>query len=201
MLKTLSVAGFALSSVLTMNGAQAASELEAQEQADLLFMREEEQLARDVYLTLADQWGIRVFSNIARSEQRHMDSVGNLLDFYDLEDPLEGGVEVGVFENEDLQVLYNQLVDQGSVSQEAALLVGKQIEELDIEDLNQALEDTDETKIQQVYNNLLTASEKHLRAFNRQLGSDEDDAVVVASSNADSQTRRRRSGRGFGRQW
>ena len=152
MLKTLSVAGFALSSVLTMNGAQAASELEAQEQADLLFMREEEQLARDVYLTLADQWGIRVFSNIARSEQRHMDSVGNLLDFYDLEDPLEGGVEVGVFENEDLQVLYNQLVDQGSVSQEAALLVGKQIEELDIEDLNQALEDTDETKIQQVYN-------------------------------------------------
>ena len=50
----------------------------------LLWMREEEKLARDVYLTLADLWGLRPFTNIARSEQSHMDSVAFLLDRYDI---------------------------------------------------------------------------------------------------------------------
>jgi len=38
----------------------------------LRFMREEEKLARDVYLKLFDTWKLTVFSRIARSEQRHL---------------------------------------------------------------------------------------------------------------------------------
>ena len=43
-------------------------------------MREEEKLARDVYVALGDRWGLRVFENIARAEQRHMDAVVAQLD-------------------------------------------------------------------------------------------------------------------------
>ncbi|HUV93138.1 MAG TPA: DUF2202 domain-containing protein, partial [Anaerolineales bacterium] len=53
----------------------------------LIFMREEEKLARDVYLTLYDQWDIPIFQNIARSEQTHTDAIKNLLDTYGLVDP------------------------------------------------------------------------------------------------------------------
>ncbi len=61
--------------------------LTAAEEEGLLFMREEEKLARDVYLVLFDKWGLRVFENIAESEQRHMDAVLYLLGKYGLDDP------------------------------------------------------------------------------------------------------------------
>ena len=37
----------------------------------LSYMREEEKLARDVYLALYEKWGIRTFLNIAKAEQQH----------------------------------------------------------------------------------------------------------------------------------
>jgi hypothetical protein len=68
----------------------------------LIFMREEEKLARDVYLTLYDQWDIPIFQNIARSEQTHTDAIKNLLDTYGLVDPMVND-KIGVFINPDLQ--------------------------------------------------------------------------------------------------
>ena len=53
----------------------------------LWFMREEEKLARDVYLVLAEKWDLGLFWNIAESEQQHMDAVLKLLKKYGLEDP------------------------------------------------------------------------------------------------------------------
>ena len=51
-----------------------------EEATGLIFMREEEKLARDVYLTLYDVWETAVFDNIASSEQTHMDAVLMLID-------------------------------------------------------------------------------------------------------------------------
>jgi hypothetical protein len=45
-----------------------------EEAASLQFMREEEKLAHDVYVTLYEQWGLRVFNNISRSEQQHTEA-------------------------------------------------------------------------------------------------------------------------------
>ncbi len=53
--------------------------LTLQEQQDLLFLREEEKLARDVYLYSFDLYGDVIFNNIASSEQQHMDQVLTLL--------------------------------------------------------------------------------------------------------------------------
>ena len=68
----------------------------------LLFMREEEKLARDVYLAMYEVWGTPIFSNIAGSEQAHMDAVAYLLEAYGLEDPVAGNPN-GIFENDELQ--------------------------------------------------------------------------------------------------
>ena len=40
------------------------------EKEGLLFTREEEKLARDVYVALAAKWGHRVFTNIAAAERK-----------------------------------------------------------------------------------------------------------------------------------
>lgn len=129
----------------------------------LLYMREEEKLARDVYLFLANQWGLPAFSNIAKSEQTHMDAVLDLLNRYELVDSTS--TEAGVFNNAALQELYNQLTVQGSLSVEEAFKVGAAIEEIDILDLQERLTQTDQEDIQQVFNSLMLGSYNHLNAF------------------------------------
>jgi hypothetical protein len=138
--------------------------LTTEEKNDLLFMREEEKLARDVYLTLHDIWGTPVFANIATSEQQHMDAILKLLKTYDLPDPAAGKL-VGEFVNTELQALYDALIARGKKSALEALMVGGVIEETDIEDLNAAMETSRLSNIDKVYQNLLDGSYNHLRAF------------------------------------
>lgn len=158
-----------------------AAELSAAEAEGLIYMREEEKLARDVYLALYEQWGTPVFQNIAGSEQAHMDSVLMLLDQYELTDPAAGKA-VGEFTEPLFQSLYEQLVAQGSLSQAEALKVGATIEELDIVDLEERLAQTGNETMVQVYSNLLAGSENHLRAFvsnlERQTGEDYQPAYL-----------------------
>lgn len=144
------------------------SDLSQDEIDGLLYMVEEEKLARDVYLTLYNLTGLQVFDNIAKSEQRHMDAVLSLIEKYNLTAP-EALDQVGVFQNEELQNLYDQLVQMGSQSTEDALKVGALIEETDIEDLEDWIAKTDNEDIKTVYSNLMAGSENHLRAFVGQL--------------------------------
>ncbi len=145
-----------------------AGDLDEQEVADLLWMREEEKLARDAYLALADKWGLQIFSNISRSEQQHMDTMLGLINAYGLEDPV-GDNPRGVFTNPDLQALYDTLVAQGLQSQADALRVGATIEEVDIVDLQKAIADTTHDDVTQAYESLQCGSGNHLRAFVRNL--------------------------------
>ncbi len=140
--------------------------LTSQEEEGLLFMREEEKLARDVYQVLFDQWGLRVFDNIAQSEQRHMDAILYLLGKYGLEDP---ALVPGEFENHELQQLYDELVAKGVISIVDAIDVGILIEETDIEDIDFLRRQTDKNDIIQVYTNLLDGSYSHLDAFESHL--------------------------------
>lgn len=143
-------------------GGTAQVALTSAETSTLLFMREEEKLARDVYLKMFECWGSRIFANIAGSEQAHMDAIKRLLDKYGLADPAG---DIGVFANQELQDLYDLLIYHGSASLEAGLLVGGLIEEVDMEDLAAAIAGTSKADLQQVYGNLMDGSENHLRAF------------------------------------
>ena len=139
-----------------------------EERAGLLLMREEEKLARDVYQTLYEKWGLQIFANIAQSEQTHTEAVRDLLNKYDVTDPVTDDT-VGVFTDQNLADLYRSLVAAGTQSETDALTVGATIEDLDISDLARLLTQTDNEDITLVYENLLRGSRNHLRAFTRQL--------------------------------
>ena len=144
-------------------------ELSIAESDGLIFMREEEKLARDVYIYLFAEWGANVLDNIAKSEQTHTDAILTLLDKYDITDPVGNNAE-GVFVNTDLQALYDALIINGSSSLINALYVGAEIEEIDILDIQalvDALEDNED--IATVYESLLKGSRNHLRAFVKNL--------------------------------
>lgn len=145
-----------------------AQDVDAKEKAALVYMREEEKLARDVYLTLYEKWNLFVFNNIANSEKRHMEAIKILLDKYKIDDPVKVDA-IGLFTDEGLDKLYNDLVSQGKKSLKDALLVGTTIEDLDIADLNKHLKETDNDDIRCVFQNLTRGSENHMRAFMGQL--------------------------------
>jgi hypothetical protein len=160
---SLSVLSALLLSALVVSPAAAAtSPLSADEIAGLQFMREEEKLAHDVYVTFYQQYGLAIFNNIANGEATHMASVKTLLDRYGLADPAAGN-GVGVFENADLQALYNQLIAQGRQSLSAALKVGGAIEEIDILDLKERSPTTHVTSNR--CTQFANGSYNHLRAF------------------------------------
>lgn len=140
-----------------------AGELTQAETDALLFMWEEEKMARDVYSAFSTIYTKPLFNNIAASEQTHMDTVKELLDRYGLATPSDG--TAGVFVNTDLQALYTQLVTQGKLSELDAVKAGAAIEEIDILDLKERLTQTDQADIQQVFNSLLAGSYNHLNAF------------------------------------
>ncbi|ASJ17532.1 hypothetical protein A3L04_00640 [Thermococcus chitonophagus] len=142
-------------------------ELSEEEKEALLYMIEEEKLARDVYLTLYEEYNLTIFEMIAQSEQRHMDAVLMLIEKYNLTAPSTLD-EVGVFENQELQELYNKLTSMATNEVEA-LEVGALIEETDIKDLEEWLTKVDNQDIIQVFENLMRGSENHLRAFVRNL--------------------------------
>ena len=138
--------------------------LTKEEQDGLLFMREEEKLAHDVYIAMDQKWNMNIFQNIAQSETTHMESVKTLLAAYQVSDPA-ASLPAGQFSIPELQSLYTQLVARGSQSLAEALKVGAAIEEIDIRDLKEKLLKTDKADIRLVYENLLQGSYNHLRSF------------------------------------
>ncbi|UYP00870.1 DUF2202 domain-containing protein [Oceanotoga sp. DSM 15011] len=129
----------------------------------ILLMREEEKLARDVYDYFANLYNSKIFYNISNSEQKHTDSVKNIIEKYNLEDPFINSA--GVFENKELQSIYNDLIEKGSNSYIDALKIGAMIEELDIKDIRDSLNYIDNEDIIFVFNNLEKGSINHLNSF------------------------------------
>ena len=150
----------------TLAGIPAVSSLSATDRAVLIWMREEEKIAHDVYITLAKQWGANVFTNISAAEQTHTDAVKVLIDRYSIADPVTS-TTVGTFANKVFGDLYTALVKQGSASLAEAFTVGAIIEDLDIKDLQDR--ETTTPDIALVFDNLEKGSRNHMRAFIRQL--------------------------------
>ncbi len=166
---------------------KASKTVDFNERLHLIFMREEEKLARDVYITLGMQYkDLSVFGNISTSEERHTCSVCDKLGEYDIPDPVTND-NVGVFSGEEFgdyfTQKYEQLVTRGRQNRLEALMVGAYIEELDMIDINycpkvivETYENidsdgdcgkvyTDNADIQRLYASLIEGSESHLRAF------------------------------------
>lgn len=135
---------------------------------DLLYMWEEEKLARDVYEFLHSAYSHRVFNNISQAEQRHMNHVAGLLQTYGV-NAVINPEQRGRFSIPEIQELYDQFITNGLSSLRDAFLVGQQIEIMDIADLEARLASETKADIREVYQLLLSGSQRHLAAFERQL--------------------------------
>ena len=166
-----------------------ATGLDKDEIAHLTFMREEEKLARDVYLTLSRMYPEQnVFSVIAtQSEQTHTDTIRDRLQQFGLPDPNPNTNDlpdsIGVFTGSEwgwyFEEKFKELTQAGSEYELAALYVGALIEELDMHDIADCpqvmveagykdpcgLRYTDERAIINAYRSLIDGSENHLRAY------------------------------------
>ena len=133
----------------------------------LKYLVEEEKLAGDIYDLAESLYGDRVFANISRAEDNHADQVRLLLDRYDVKDP-SATREAGEFRDKDLQRLYDRLAARVSKSREKAVKAAILIEKTDIADLKTLLRNDLPADAEQVAENLLAGSQRHLVAFRRQ---------------------------------
>ncbi len=145
--------------------------LPQQIKTDLLFMYQEEKVARDVYNVLGQKYPTeKTFANIQLSEQQHIDAVESLCLKYGVDISKVNETVVGEFILPELQALYDALILQGNLSLTEAYKVGQAIEIKDIEDIDTRLSVTDlPADIRTVYENLRAGSANHLAAFNKQL--------------------------------
>ena len=140
--------------------------------AALSFAREEERMARDLYAALAAEYdGARPFSTITRSEERHFDAVGALLDQYDVPDPA-AGKPAGTYAVPAVQDLYDSWLTDGKVSLDAAYQVGVELEKRDIADLEATIADDLPADVDAVLGRLLAGSRNHLAAYERAVDGD-----------------------------
>ena len=128
----------------------------------LLFMLEEEKLARDTYTFLGDLWAINQFNNIKQSEQTHMNAIVNLLENNDIQYTI---LPYGEFNNQELQALYDEFKTNGATSKAKALQIGATIEDLDIVDLQNFIDKMSNSSIVSVFKSLQCGSRNHLRSF------------------------------------
>jgi len=148
---------------------QTSTQLSADEIEGLLYIREEEELARDLYLDIyaAKDSRLNVFKNISdNAETQHAEAIRILLETYGIEDPSTGNHNT--YTNPDLQALYDNLLNIAIGSDDlAALRVGALVEETDISDIlaDKALVSVEHQDIITTYENLLCGSRNHLRSF------------------------------------
>ena len=161
--------GMATAAVLSVSafGAVSTVTLTKEQKTSLLFMYQEEKVARDVYTTLGKKYPTATtFSSIKSSEQTHMDTVKALCIKYGVNITGVNDTQVGNFILPELQALYNTLIVQGSVSLLEAQKVGVAIEKKDIEDLLVAQVGMP-TDVVNKFENLRQGSYNHLDAFNK----------------------------------
>jgi hypothetical protein len=140
--------------------------LTAEESEDMVFLYQEEKMAKDVYLTLREIYNRPIFVNISNAETHHMQMLRDLADVNGVvfDKKLNRDV-VGLFQDEKIQKMYDILIKEGEKSYVDALKVGAKVEEFDIRDINNSIAATSNASLHETYVLLRQASENHLRAF------------------------------------
>lgn len=136
--------------------------------SDLVFLRQEEKLAHDVYIYAYNKYADQIFKNIATSEQTHMDKIEALLKTYGISDPAVN-LRDGEFTDTHLQSLYQQLTQKVDISLKDAYIVGATVEDLDIQDIEYFQSNTNQSDILDTYDALSCGSRNHLRSYTGRL--------------------------------
>ena len=139
------------------------------EKSALIFMYQEEKLAKDIYLEISKMYpSLRTFPHIYKAEIMHEKSVANVLRHYHIPLPVRSNI-VGKFKNPKLQKLYNELIQKAKKSKIDALEVGIMVEVTDVEDLDKYLKIAKSKDVVALFKFLRAGSYNHYNAFNREL--------------------------------
>jgi len=130
----------------------------------LMYLHDQEKLARDINRTFYYTWGKPIFASIAESEQRHMNVLRAILDYYYLSALVETD-EVGVFGAHHHTEAFTDLVNQGEVSLTEAYRAVGYLEEWDIREIRGSIEFTQDQALIDTFSNLLAGARNHLRVF------------------------------------
>ena len=162
-----------------------AAALDDTQKAMLVYMWNEEKLAKDVYLALNALNPQQTLHTIAtHSEAQHQSAMAALLEKYNLNllAPLDStlgysqaaldAVPAGQYTLDSLQSLYNTLYSVGSASARSSLEVGCMVEVTDINDLDRDLALVSAVPdVRTVFENLRAGSYNHYWAFDQALRS------------------------------
>ncbi|OFW58356.1 MAG: hypothetical protein A2133_01910 [Actinobacteria bacterium RBG_16_64_13] len=132
----------------------------------LILLREQVKLARDVYAAMSTRWNTPMFQHAAAVEGPHMASVKLLLDWYRVDDPVRANPP-GVFSDRRLQTAYSHLIAQGTPSLEDAYKTGAAIETELITLLLDLTGDSCPRDINLIAQALLTSAQSNLASFTR----------------------------------
>jgi len=130
----------------------------------LIWMHDQEKLARDVNLRFAGKWAEPIFSSIAESEQRHMDELAAMISLYELQ-PLIETDEIGVFGDDRHSEAFSELIRRGEQSLLEAYRAAAYLEEWDIKELNGGIGSTAEHPLVDTYSRVLGGASNHLKTF------------------------------------
>ncbi|MFC2074566.1 DUF2202 domain-containing protein, partial [Campylobacterota bacterium] len=174
MIKNIAIAGLTVALLATSavaakggkgGGGTSSTALTSEQLDTLVFIYQEEKVARDTYITLGNLYPNQgTFASIQLSEQTHIDKAEGLCDTYGANTSAINENKIGEFVVPVLQELYDTLIEQGSKSELDALKVGEYVEITDIDDLEHA-EIGMPADVVNVYENLKAGSYNHLDAF------------------------------------
>lgn len=134
-------------------------------------MREEEKMTYDLYMGFYDVWNLDVFYCVGESEFVHKQRIKELLDYYNIEDPLkETSDEPGKFTNKKIQRRYDDYLKRGTASLTDALMISAMLEEQSIINLRTVIKDTpDDNYPQQILAQLEKSTRYHICAYVKSL--------------------------------
>lgn len=140
------------------------------EKAAIIFVVQEEKVAHDFYAAMYELHGLTPFRSISKSEGLHMDKAKSLVDHFGIEDPNSENYDTpGKFSSNKFQVMYDDLVREGSKSIQDALIESARFEEMDIVDIEKFNSTIQNEFIKSTFESLIGISKNHLKAIVREL--------------------------------
>jgi len=141
--------------------------LSFKEISGIAFVREEEKLITDYFDAVADLYNDDFLENISTSEATHFGVISQLLNKYNLDDPVDGQAR-GEFLDPAFQAYYNSRIAEGETALLAALIEGTSVLEANLVTLrNQMDRIANNRDLRYVYGALLSGTRNHLRAIVR----------------------------------
>jgi len=133
-------------------------------------MYEEEKMSYDLYTEFFNRWGLSVFDQVRESEAIHMLRIKELMNVKDM--PQGTGVsgeDRGVYENKEIQSLYDEYTVLGNISDITALETAALMEENDIKSLRERIRTQSDDRVLKTFTQMERASCNHLKAFVKSL--------------------------------